>query len=148
MVRSARCMGALRVKGLRYGPLFCERRLEDVQGSKQVKTVWAIAVTLSLTACLSTPGGVVQIANSADAQSTWLTDVPVEQVTTCLARAFDASAQQSNQTWLVADAMSGTTYRIGTVVDPLSRYSTRIDQIGQTTTDRPIRVSNCVVAVG
>ncbi|MBW6525046.1 hypothetical protein KZ810_16230 [Sphingomonas sp. RHCKR47] len=114
--------------------------------SRRVRSLVS-AVLVLLCGCTSSGVGVARIQDSADAQATWLTNVPVEQVATCLGRAYGTAPQQSGQDWSVNDTTSATVYRIAPLSDPLNRYSTRIDQIGQTASERPIRVSDCVVAV-
>jgi hypothetical protein len=111
-----------------------------------MKRVSVIAALLFLPACASSAGSVVQIDTGANAQSTWLTDMPGEQIARCLGRAFATSPQQSEQGWSITDNVSTTTYRVSPVSDPLNRYTTIVEQIGLTSTERPVRVSECLVA--
>ena len=111
-----------------------------------MKRVSMVVALVFLPACVSSGGSVVQIDTGADAQSTWLTNMPGEQIATCLGRAFAASPQQSGQDWSITDNVSATTYRISPISDPLNRYTTIVEQIGLTSTERPVRVSECLVA--
>lgn len=111
-----------------------------------MKQVLVVAALLFLQACVSSAGSVVQIKTADNAQSTWLTDMPGEQIATCLGRAFATSPQQSGQDWSVTDNVSATTYRVSAISDPLDRYTTIVEQIGFTSTERPVRVSECLVA--
>jgi len=111
-----------------------------------MKRVSVIAALLFLPACASSAGSVVQIDTGANAQSTWLTDMPGEQIATCLGRAFAASPRQSGQDWSVTDSVSAITYHVRPIADPLNRYTTVVEQIGLTSGERPVRVSECLVA--
>lgn len=111
-----------------------------------MKRVSVIAVLLVLPACASSAGSVVQIDTRAEAQSTWLTNLPGEQIAACLGRAFAASPRQSGQDWSVTDSVSAITYHVSPIADPLNRYTTVVEQIGLTSSERPVRVSECLVA--
>lgn len=98
-----------------------------------------------LSACVSGDGDIAKIKQAKDASALMLTNASVESVAQCIARTLRSQAQPNSGGFLVQSTYEpDLSYRVYSIDDPLKRYTTRVDIVGQPTKSRDLYIASCL----
>lgn len=98
-----------------------------------------------LTACVSGDGGVAKIKAAKDASGLMLTDASAASVAQCMAGRLRSQAQSNSGGYLVQSGYEpDLSYRVTSINDPLKRFTTRVDIVGQPIQSRDLYVAACL----
>ncbi len=97
-----------------------------------MKLVVGLIGALGLAAC-STGGGVAGVKQPSNATGLMLSSASADNVAQCLAQLYNVSADPTNDGFTVTPNIGvGLSYHVVRFADPLDRYNTRVDVVGET----------------